>query len=68
MMNLLRNIKAAFGVAGREEGQGTFEWLLLIGVVVVALILAVSTDFPGTLVTDTIADLGTEFQELFDSN
>jgi hypothetical protein len=48
-----------------EEAQGTFEWLLLIGVVVVAVILAVATGFPGNLVSDLISQIGDAFTGLF---
>jgi uncharacterized membrane protein SpoIIM required for sporulation len=69
MMKFFRNVKAAASVARqeirREEGQGSFEWLLLIGVVVVALIAAVTAGFPGTLVTDVITSMSAAITGLF---
>lgn len=66
MLNIIRNIKAAVATANsREEAQGSFEWLLLIGVVVVALITAVNLGFPGTLVSDTITSMDTAISGLF---
>lgn len=59
MLNIIRNIKStvATAVASREEGQGTFEWILLVGVVVVAIIVAAEAGFQGTMVQDVIDDL-----------
>lgn len=60
MLNIIRNIKStvATAVASREEGQGTFEWILLVGVVVVAIILAAETGFTTSgMVQDVINDL-----------
>lgn len=48
-----------------ERGADAFEYLLVIGVVVVAVIGAVAAGFPGSLIDNTIASVNTSIGTLF---
>lgn len=52
-------------VQTNERGADAFEYLLVIGVVVVAVIGAVASGFPGTLISDTITSVNTAISGLF---
>lgn len=50
-----------------ERGADAFEYLLVIGVVVVAVIAAVAAGFPGSLIDNTISSVNTAISGLFTS-
>lgn len=64
MLNLIRNIISAVRpVHTGEEAQDTFEYLLVLGVLVVAVV-TLSVTAPG-LITTVIGFVTTEVTELF---
>ncbi|GAB4320776.1 MAG: hypothetical protein Kow0010_00770 [Dehalococcoidia bacterium] len=58
MFQMIRFIKSSLPFAKvhtEEKAADAFEYLLVIGVVVVAVIAAVANGFPGGLIADVIA-------------
>ena len=67
MLSLVAKFQSRAGLIRRDEsGQDAFEYLLVIGVVMVAVIGAVTLGFtPGTLVTDVVGKITTAIDDLF---
>ncbi len=67
MISLYNKAKGLLGIVARDEtGQDAFEYLLVIGVVMVAVVAAVVAGFtPGTLVTSVVGNITTAITALF---
>ena len=67
MLSLVAKFQSRAGVIrGDESGQDAFEYMLVIGVVMVAVIAAVAAGFkPGTLVTDLFTKITGAIDKLF---
>lgn len=61
MLNLIKTVATAklAEILGDERGADAFEYLMVIGVVVVAVVAAIAAGFPGAIIAAVIAAVQT---------